>query len=100
MVAEAELEVENVAAGRAGGWVADSTMARGEPVTAGRLVEEGTEAGEAEEVDTGGELAKVAEGAMVAAAAKAVAPAAPVGRSVPVAVVGGSRVAVAGHNRF
>jgi len=99
-VADLELEVENVAAERAGVWVADSTMAEGAMGKSEGVDEDSTEAVGAEEVDSGGGLAKVAEGAMVAAAAKAVAPAAPVGPPPPVAVVGGSRVAVAEHNRF
>jgi hypothetical protein len=99
-VAEPELEVEEVAAGRAGGWVAAPTMAEGAMGKSAVVDEDSTEAVRAEEVDSGGELATVADGAMVAAAAKAVAPAAPVGPPSPVAVVGGSRVAVVEHNRF
>jgi hypothetical protein len=98
-VAEAEPEVEAVAAGRAGGWVADSTMAEEAMGKSAVVDEDTTEAVRAEEVDSGGELATVAEEAKVAAAAKAAAPAAPVGPTPPAVVVGGSRVAVAGHNR-
>jgi len=82
------MEVEKEVAGRAGGWVADSTMAEGAMGKSEGVDEESTEAVRAEEVDSGGGLAKVAEGAMVAAAAQAVAPAAPVGSPPPVAVVG------------
>ena len=82
------MEVEKEVAGRAGGWVADSTMAEGARGNSEGVAEDSTEAVRAEEVDSGGGLAKVAEGAMVAAAAKAVAPAAPVGPPPPVAVVG------------